>query len=347
MPLKAQHVDPSVSRRKSGSPTAKSSNAPGRPRSFTISNLKKRSSQPNTPSVPSPLIRQNYVNCSMQTEPDENDWYESPAAPAPAKRHYMSLTKQLLLRSQRDHKRLEEQRRLLQKMPTSSQTQQHIVHISESFFASPVHEETCMQDAGSVEPDTARCNRTECGAHKPWAAHPIENTLNGTSAADIKPPPPWPSSHAMHLASEQSRPANGFRPNDLRVQLPQQPTVLPDSASSAVVDTPTSTVAHSPFSQNPSNYPPPFTSSSSNLVQPSPVKKKLSLGDYMSRRKGSHSITEKPTSNSPIMQHGTLKAVGSLSRESTGTSMNVGPVTDTAEKEAILPSAAKSKDPKL
>ena len=325
-----QYADASTCRRKSGSPTAKSYGAVGRPRSNTVTNSKKRPSHPNTPSVPSPLVRQNYVSSGMQTEPDEeDDWYKPPPGPVPAKKPYMSLTKRLLLRSQQDRARLEERRRLSLGIPDGTYSNGQHVTGTDNVDPTQGHQDTEMQDVGSVQPPTTtHMSSSEASSHN--ARPPDDDPIT----ADMKPP-----------AVEQPRPLNGFRQNNLHVQMPTKPNMTSDlTVSSPLVETPTSAIPQSPFASHTTAFPPSFSHSSSSLVQPSPIKKKVSLGEYFSRRKGSQPATEMTSTSSPPMQQGAFKPAG----ESKDASMQGSAIVDTPKREESDPMAIQeSKDPKL
>lgn len=329
---KPQYADASTSRRKSGSPTTKSSNASARPRSGVTANVKKQSSQANTPSIPSPLLRPHYVSTGMQTDrDDEEDWYKPSSALMLAKKPYMSLTKRLLLRSQRDREKLEERRRASTNNPTRLEADGDLAN----HVPPQMHEDTEMQDA--------------CSGQSSLPVHASMDSLLHTPSniAELKPPPLWPS-NGLPAAAEQSRPMNGYRTNELRVQLPSKPSVATESASiTPVIETPTSAVPQSPFVQNSASYPSLFSSSSSNLVQPSPIKKKVSLGDYLSRRKGSHPATEMPASSSPTMQHGTLQNLASTNCEPKDGVLHGSAIVETPKEEHDPLATVESKDTNL
>ncbi|KAL6717168.1 SET domain-containing protein 3 [Lecanora helva] len=326
LPSKSHYSDASTSRRKSGSPTSKSSSTIGRPRNNTTSNAKKRTSHPNTPLVPSPLIKQNYVSSAMQTDPEEDAdaWYRPPTIQVAARKPYMSLTKRLLLRSQQDRAKLEERRKAALE-PHEAGKPNGVVETNKA--TSPT-----AQDAADVE------MRDADSAHSPpWTnISEAANTQNPSSlfdrnpTAEIKPPPPWPT-------DERYRPINGYRSSDLRVQLPPKPTLSLDSTSSTpLVETPTSTT-QTPFTTNP----PPLSSSQSHslsgLVQPSPIKKKISLKDYSNRRKGSQPATDSQTSTSPMMHSGALKPPPLANGTSKDVEMQGSAVIDTPKVEENNP----------
>ena len=294
IPLKTHYTDASSFCRKSGSPTFKTSNPVGRPRNDTF-NVRKRLSQPHTPSASFPSIRQNYVNSSMQTESEEEDpWYNSIASPFVAKRPYMSLTKRLLLRSQQDRAILEERRKF-----TVEHSEVTIANGADARDLSrlkpvPINVDIEMLDVESAL--TLPLKNVVEEANSSIACPVTDRSI----ATGMKPPPP--------LTIDQIRALNGYRSNDLRVQLPPKPSVSSDSASNTpLVETPTSTISQSPFSQISTAVASSFPHSSSGLVQPSPIKKKVSLGEYFSRRKGSQPATEIQANGSPTMSVGNLK----------------------------------------
>lgn len=335
LPPKSQYTDASTSRRKSGSPITNSSNPVGRPRNTTVTSFKKRSPHPNTPTIPSPLIRQNYVDCSMQTEPDEDAWYRPLASPTAPKKPYMSLTKRLLLRSQRDRTKLEERRSISLQAPDSTRRNGNKGNESGEFHSPREPTDTEMEDAGPGQAPITASDTESVATH---ITRPPDRPVN----AEIKPPPPWP-------AVEQSRPVNGYRSNDLRVQLPAKPLLSSDSSlTTPLVETPTSTVSQSPLMHHAASNPLSFSHSSSSLTQPSPIKKKVSLGEYFSRRKGSQPTTDMPANSSPTMQQGAFKTPTMTSGDFKDGEMRGNAVVDTPKKEETDPMAAEqSKESKL
>ena len=328
---KAQYGDVSTSHGKSGSPTTKSFNASARTRiGYGVTNVKNRSSHSNTPLIPSPLFRPNYVSTAMQTDhDDEDDWYRLPSNPVIAKKPYMSLTKRLLLRSQRDREKLEERRR------ASTDNISHLEANGEYETTVPpqIHQDTDMPDLSSGQLSLS--------------AHASTDSLMSmhSSSAELKPPPLWPS-NGLHVAAEQSRHVNGFRINELRVQLPSKPSVPLDSDSNTPqMETLTSAIPQSPFVQNSASYPSLFSNSSSSLVQPSPIKKKVSLGEYFSRRKGSQPATDTQASNSPTMQQGTLKHLQSMNDESKDGVIHGCAIVEPSKEEHDPLMTEESKDP--
>lgn len=334
LPFKPQYADVGTSRRQTGSPTIKSPNPVGRPRTNTTANSKKRSSHTNTPLIPSPLIRQNYVNSSVQTEPEDEDaWYRPTPVPVAVRKPYMSLTKRLLLRSQQDHAKSEERRRAFMEHSDSSMANgQHATDVTGN-DASQEHEDEKMRD-GSLPPSVSVSTTMDIPNH----TRPPDRSVIGDDSSrntEIKPPP-------RILDSEPTRATNGIRPTDLRVQLPPRPSMSSDpSVNTSLVETPTSAVPQSPSLQNNApSFSQPSLLSGPGLIQPSPIKKKVSLGEYFaSRRKGSQSAADIPTSSSPTMQQEAFKVPSRASISSKDAIGQGSALADTLNQEESDPLA--------
>lgn len=158
-------------------------------------------------------------------------------------------------------------------------------------------------------------------------------------ASPLKPPPvpqTWPSPQQ----SDRKQPINGYRTADLRVQLPPKQLFSGGPTTPSIITTPNSVasfMAQSPLMHTPNSFPPPFSTSSSNIVTPSPAVKKLSLSDYMNSRRGSHKVDnpieatrpstdampQTPTaSSSPTLTHVMLKSPEKLADEVTDNHMD-------------------------
>ena len=328
---KSQYADASTSRRKSGSPTNKSSNTSARTRAGSATHVRKRSSQPNTPSISSPLVRPDYVSCAMQTDhDDEDDWYRPICGPVLAKKPYLSLTKRLLLRSQRDREKLEERRRARMNDTNGSEANGGCG----KFPALPTHEDADLKDAGYRQ--------------SALSAHASTDNLSSIASNSAVLKPPLQPSNGLQSSVEQSQPLSGFRIDDLRVQLPPKPPMPADSASNTpIIETPNSAMSQSPFAQNPGSFSSLFSSTSTNLLQPGPTKKKVSLGEYISRRKGSQPATEMPASNSSSMQHETLKHLRTINGESKDGPIHSCAIVEMPKEEHDPLATEESKDPNL
>ncbi|KAL8659624.1 MAG: hypothetical protein Q9226_000329 [Calogaya cf. arnoldii] len=290
---KLRYVDAGTSRRISGSPvgrlppTSLSSNHKPNSRKKISSHF------PQTPTAFN-IPRPNYVSTSVQTETDDQaEWSRVTKSNQPRK-PYMSLSKQLLLRSQRNRMRME------QRIQTEAhQRQDPFAPMQESngnmVVLSEAGEDTEMHD---IQSSVGRATtKTIGGSPIPKPRPPDDPDARTENASmDFKPPLPPPQS------------SNGYRATDLRVQLPSPiPQHASDGISASPRDIgPSPVIIRSPFIQTPSSLPPLFSSSTPNIIQPSPVKKKVSLGEYMSRRSNkaeAHSAGEKPVNSSPILAH--------------------------------------------
>ena len=337
LPFKAQYADAVTSRRMSGSPTTKTSISSGRPRTSTTSDAKKRSSQPNTPLVPSPLIRQNYVSSSMQTEPEEGDaWYKPLAPSIVPRKNYMSMTQRLLIRSQQYRAKLEERQKASRESINVPMTNGSYEGDSVNAISPQDHQDVEMQDSDQVEPSASLNTSVEVPMHGPRPPDLIATVDKPPASADIKPPPPWPK-------TDSHRAINGYRSNDLRVQLPSQPSLPSDSSKNTpLVETPNSTISHSPSLQSGAQmlpHPPPPSASIS--VQPSPIKKKVSLGEYFSRRKGSQPASDNMTTRSPTSHQAAFKVPSGLNGEPKDATLRESAITESPRREEEDPLATE------
>lgn len=327
---KPGHIVPSTSRGRSCSPSShirKLSMA----NESSIVRSNRRGSVPSTMSLSSQSARPNYVDSMMQTDNDEKDAWEGSSGTNVSKRKsYVSLTKRLLMRCHEDRMRLEEEKRHVGDEVAGNSDQmsdiQPINGPSPAQSSTPTTSPTAVKqhDQEDVEmKDVEGSPGSTIEKPRPPDTSPIalETPSEGSHPMIKPPPPPWPSSTSP--TTNHPRPlTNGYKCLDLHVQLPPTPvfssnTVLTPSISG----TPTSTAgssAPSPFSLGSHSYPAPFPASMPNVAQPSPVKKKLSLGDYMSRK--SHKA-ETPSSersqqgNSPTMSPRMLKPFTALHEE--------------------------------
>ena len=285
---KPQYVDASTSRRKSGSPTARGPNGFSRPRNNIAPELKTRSSQTNTPTIPSPLSRPNYVSVAIQTDPnDEDDWPKPCAAPRRPRKPFISLTKRLLLKSQYDRQKLEERRN--PSLPTS-QTSPGIesgeavskMNISHTEEDVPMHDANTSSDPPQhVQLSTSTSNA---------ASTPV--------SAELKPP--LRLSDGPHPANSNGDSLESRGQNFSKLQ--QSHDVSTGTPPTGRSTPPIPTASHIPA--NSSGSLPPFPSAV-NPAQPSPAKK-ISLSDYI-KRKGSHSTSLKAAQASPELPHNSLR----------------------------------------
>ncbi|MCJ1400887.1 hypothetical protein MMC11_004098 [Xylographa trunciseda] len=290
-PNKLQYVDTGTLRKYSGSPTSRSPLATTAISADYSSHLSAH---------PKPLSRahSNYVDSSMQTDPDpEHDWATGNIPSTPSRRPFISLTKRLLMRCHKEKVESEKAREvpgngqnILGRAEDSSSTPVASGMISEQ---SNPNEDTIMDDGdhASLPPHDSPDLAVEKPRPPDQSPHKLDESTQ-EFASPLKPPPvphAWPSPQQ----SDRKQPINGYRTADLRVQLPPKQLFSGGPTTPSIITTPNSVasfMAQSPLMHTPNSYPPPFSTSSSNIVTPSPAVKKLSLSDYMNSRRGSHKV---------------------------------------------------------
>ena len=262
---------------------------------LAVPNLPMTVPQAATPSLPSLLSCHMYVDSSMQTDldpEDHGDFFGSETT-AP-RRPYMSLTKRLLLRCSFARKEMK-----ARKDDSSEDVIMHAQREEENQHVLPTNATPLATT--EIDRDLSVCEQTTNSSAQLLSELLIEkprpqDSLHGQtdkipeSPTTTLRPPPLPHDWQTPQASEQKPPINGFRNTDLKVQLPPKQLFSGSTTAPTISTTQTSTgnvVAQPPKLQTPT------FSSSSSITQPSPIKKKLSLGDYMSRR-SSHKA-ETPT----------------------------------------------------
>ncbi|MCJ1244959.1 hypothetical protein MMC30_002160 [Trapelia coarctata] len=321
---KARYVDSGTSRRNSGSPVSRSPVG-------SITAVGKSLSNSVMPSPPSPLSRNNYTDSSMQTDPDpETDWAMGDTAQSTPRKPFVSLTKRLLKRCHRERVLLDGTKMSpLQTKATPSPIDDSVA-ASTLTETSKVHRDsdgdTVMRDGDlqTLPPELSSNSPVE--KPRPPDDSPIASDASAPNQTPVLKPPPLPQAWSLPIPSERKQSINGYRTTDLRVQLPPKQLFSGAPTTPSVIGTPgsiSSSIAQSPILQTPGACPPLFSVPTSSLVQPSPVKKKLSLGDYMSR-KNSHKIDTPTTStappptapgSSPTVTHAMLKPLQSTVEE--------------------------------
>lgn len=306
-------------------------------------------------------MRQNYVSSGMQTDAGEkNDWYEL-TIPHKSKRScYVSLTKRLLLRCQKDQKKLaaasnaadEASNEIPDHGMFSSPGESKERDMLETVDVAPIHatEDSEMKnikhDPGP-EPGNVPSN---IPVQKPRPPDQIPVHSDSMTGIEIKSPPPWPSQAAQTPPKHHGH-INGYRSTELRVQLPPTPQILHDPASeSPNVSTANLVPTRTPSAQTSTSHPPIFPANASSLIHPSPAKKKVSLVDYLSRlsnsKAESQSTSDKNAIASPVLHHNPPKVLAVLEGESKIIATEGSAIFDTPMKEADDP-LAEGKDLKL
>ncbi|KAL8679896.1 MAG: hypothetical protein Q9186_003866 [Xanthomendoza sp. 1 TL-2023] len=328
---KPRYVEAGTSRRFSGSPVGKQLPTLDALNNRSTGRKKRSYIVPPTPPASTTAPR-NYVSTSVQTEPDEEaDWYMVPKSDQPRK-PFMSLSKQLLMRSQRNRLRME------QRLHTEARRQANLSGPMQESNGNPVGQCRVGEDIDMQDVPSSLSHATTETANGPPIPNPRPPDDAGSRTenanAQIKPPPPPLSS-------------NGHRASELQIQLPSS---MPQSGNDAISASPrdigqSPVATRSPFVQTPSTYPPPFSSSTSNMVQPSPVKKKVSLGEYMSRRGNkmeAPSTGERASNSSPVLPPVFVKPLPGILETKGVVDEGKGMVNDA--REEVRNSMVESKD---
>lgn len=247
--------------------------------------LSQKSSGSSTPSVRSPLYCRSYVDAETQTEIDEHDLQPAPSTPS-YRRTFIPLTQRLLKRCHEDRLKFEgtiEQRDVPVSMAPVSNDDSHPACAPNPDGRLPgMNIQPIPNGLDDIEMKDAETGTTLSKTHPP-------DMINGTVRSSLlhsrtpncsvkSSSAPWPSDPAP--SAPFTRNVNGFR-SELRLQLPQSlfsslpPPLAPGLATTSSLQSPCLEAASAhPGTQTPG----------SGIAAPSPVKKKLSLGDYFSRR---------------------------------------------------------------
>ena len=287
-----RNVEAGISRRRSGSPINRSPfNA--------IATPSKIPSALNMPSVLPPPTCADYVDSSMQTDPDMEDDWTAPGTDSPRSRKpFVSLTKRLLMKCRKERVLLCQ----AQVDNIQSLTEDTIVV---STTPENVHKHRDFEgDVQMVDGETASHlpeDLSNVPVQKPRPPDEFSEGAqdNASTQTTAFKPPPLPQAWPLPSPSDRMQLINGSRATDLRVQLPPRQLFSGAPSTPTINLTPnslTSSMAQSPITQTPSSYPP---ATISNFVQPSPVKR-LSLVDYISRR-NSHKTDTPTTASAPTV----------------------------------------------
>ncbi|KAI2607351.1 uncharacterized protein GGS25DRAFT_329786 [Hypoxylon fragiforme] len=216
--------------------------------------------------------RSEYCDASAQTDPVDGEWFSKVEQTAKPKRRVVSLSKRLL--ESRHRLRADED----QRRKTLSTT-------VEMDIESPIREQ------GHII--TPKVPEREKAASPPHMVAPADIDIPMMDGS-ISPKESRPSQCLSAVVTPMKT-----KSSDLRVQMPPVPAF--NSSTVPIVTTPLSATgmsSQSPFST--SNIPNTFPTSSVNgvTVQPSPIKKKLSLSDYTKSRMNKAAAAAKPVGTS-------------------------------------------------
>ncbi|OJK02467.1 hypothetical protein ASPACDRAFT_25325 [Aspergillus aculeatus ATCC 16872] len=285
---------------------------------------RKMSNSHSMPSVQSPLGRPQYVDSAIQTEPEASiDGFSS--SPLPRRPNFVPLTQRLLKRCYSDRLRFEKSS---QSMSPPVKPVRHLDSPPASLSPPGGLPLTASTPSASGDKDDADMKDIDSPILlSPSQAYPAPLEASSTDRGMVKPPlpPPWPST-AAHNARIPLKTVGQRRP-ELHVPLPPTPIISKASAPSPG-SAPVS-ASFSPLGDAPPQPTLPALASSS-VIAPSPVKKKLSLGDYIIRR---------GTKTTPSVEKTQLQATGMLPP----TSAVPGPVVrDTTAVTSSMPKHSNS-----
>lgn len=339
---KLRYVDSGTSGRNSGSPISRSPVG-------SVPNVGKAPATLVMPSLSSPLACNNYTDSSMQTDPDpETDWAMGDSDHPTPRKPFVSLTKRLLKRCHREWVLLDGMKKPPLQTKTTPSPVDNTVTASTATEMPKEHRDpdgdSIMRDGDLPALPSELSSNSPVEKPRPPDESPVPSDASAPAQTPILKPPSLPQAWSLPSPSERKPSMNGFRTADLRVQLPPKQLFSGAPTTPFVVGTPgsiSSSIAQSPVLQTPSAYPPLFSTSTSNLVQPSPVKKKLSLGDYMSRR-SSHKVDTSTIAavppataagSSPTITHTTLKPLETTIEEAKENITEGSAVMDTPKAE--------------
>lgn len=304
--------------------------------------------QQQTPNEIPPLDRQNYVSSGVQTNlGGSEDWYESTFYQIPRRKHHISLTKRLLLRCQKDRERLEAER----------STSRGILHgkpgcdLQSLSYGEMEGEEICrpidavknsLSKEVEMENITHHSDQPEDVDMKDIPHDPVADPGSVPSSLPVqKPRPPdqekgiatltiiteihdaprapTTPSQLPQTISARNHHINGFHPNEMLVQSPSVPSIPHESTlESFSVHNRSSVPPLSPLMQISSSQltiPPAIPCSP---VHSTPVKKKISVGEYLFRRKAeSQSTSDKSQNFGSVLQQNSPRAAPALKGHST------------------------------
>lgn len=281
-----------------------------------------------TPSMRYPPIQFQYVDSAVQAELDTaNGMIPSPTSSR--RPSFIPLTQRLLKRCHSDRIRLENTG---QQQPVSPQS----VKTAHEGLSNPppvaTPTATTPSVSGEKEDVEMRDLESPTGASSARSQTSVDTSpSHGRGQGKTLPlPSPWPSS-AAHIARIPERKATSPHV-DLHVPLP--PATAPSLPSATSPNSAKSSAVSSPSTlEPPSQHPTTTTLPGAGVTAPSPVKKKLSLGDYLSRRGSLKTPTaEKTQAQATAMPPPTPPAQPSEKRDGLAMTNNTHPeINSTAQ----------------
>ncbi|KAL4917256.1 hypothetical protein BDW62DRAFT_86678 [Aspergillus aurantiobrunneus] len=310
----------------------------------------------STPLTRHPLNHSQYVDAAVQTELDFSNGV-IPSPPSSRRPNFTPLTQRLLKRCYIDRIRLEHASR---QQSLSPQSNKNALEGSSNPPAVPHPTATTPSVSGEKDDVEMRDIDSPTGASS--AGPQTRNESADTSPSHGRGPgkpitlsSPWPSS-AAHIARIPARTATSPR-MDLHVPLPPATVTSlpsatsPSSAKSSAVSSP------STLDPPPQNPPAPVPSGA-GVAAPSPVKKKLSLGDYLSRRgslktpssekiQAQATAMPPPTPTQPSENRGGLATTNNTGPELSLSTQIEGPTTSDVTMKDISDSTQTAHSPSV
>ncbi|KAL4897910.1 amino acid permease-domain-containing protein [Aspergillus ambiguus] len=223
---------------------------------------------------------QKYVDSAIQADLDGSSDGSSPVSPpSPRRPSFIPLAQRLLKRCYADRVRLEQINRA-PVSPSHSNTITQLTSPSPSTHAAAPLTATTPSVSGEKE-DVEMKDAESPARPSPGRPHSSEmdsSPLSGRDMAKPPVPPPWPSTAAHNARIPGSKVA----PQRADLQIPIPPMIIPPQPSASTPGSATTPSLSSPSTFETPQHPPIIPGSS--VAAPSPVKKKLSLGDYLIRR---------------------------------------------------------------
>ncbi|KAL5336215.1 hypothetical protein BJX70DRAFT_289487 [Aspergillus crustosus] len=278
----------------------------------------RKPSGPSTPSTHYPSTRSQYVDSAVQAELDVSNG-SIPSPPSSKRPSFTPLTQRLLKRCHIDRMRLERvSRQHISPQPTKTIREGSVVFNPPAAVTPTASTPSVSGEKEDVEMrDLESPTGSSSARSQPRNISVDTSPSHGRGPGKSLPQPPWPSS-AAHIAHIPARKASSPRV-DLHV-----PLALTTTTSLPVATSPNSALSSavsSPSTLDPSSQHPATALPGTGVAAPSPVKKKLSLGDYLIQRKGSLKTTtsEKTQAQATTMPPPTTPTQFSERRDSSTT----------------------------
>ncbi|KZF25417.1 hypothetical protein L228DRAFT_265886 [Xylona heveae TC161] len=236
-----------------------------------------------------------YVDIAIQTDPESDVWYDVPQPP-PKPKVYVSLARRLLTRCHADRVRLGEgssspnsTNRSVAESPQPPEMVPYSPMPDSNLKDSSRSPQVVAEDIEMKDSESEALGDTKSSSPMSIVKQEQPEKLPGPNEHRDSTAPKSDVSAATDIGFSDSRvPVNGHGVNTS----PTSPSL------SETLSLTTSTTTHSPLGPGPGLLSATLSPTVAASVQPSPVKKKLSLSDYVSRR----SKAEAPSADKTVSQ---------------------------------------------